>query len=38
MNQSNDLELAKRTLLADDYALVVAKNGELLFTSREAGW
>jgi hypothetical protein len=37
MNQSNDLELAKRTLLADDYALVIAKNGELLFTSREAG-
>jgi hypothetical protein len=35
MTQINDLDLAKRTLLAGDYALVIAKGGKLLFTSRE---
>ena len=37
MTQINDLDLAKRTLLAGDYALVIANGGKLLFTSRETG-
>ncbi|NLA58382.1 MAG: DUF1893 domain-containing protein [Firmicutes bacterium] len=35
MTQFSDLDLARKTLLEEDHALVIVKDGELLFTSRE---
>jgi hypothetical protein len=37
MEQGRDIDLAKEKLLGENYALVIVKQGEFLFTSKEKG-